>query len=44
MSFCTNARPAPPITVTPPTTASRFTLEVPMLKPSKNTPYRRPTM
>ncbi len=37
MSFWTKARPAPPRTVTPPTTASRLTLEVPMEKPSKNT-------
>ena len=38
MSFCTKASPAPPITVTPPTTASRLTLEVPIDRPSKNTP------
>ena len=37
MSFCTNARPAPPITVTPPTTARRFTLDVPIDRPWKNT-------
>ena len=37
MSFWTKASPAPPITVTPPTMASRFTLEVPIDRPWKNT-------
>ncbi len=44
MSSCTKASAAPPSTVTAPTTASRLTLETPMLNPWKNTPYMRPTM
>ncbi len=44
MSFWTNASPAPPSTVTAPTTASRLTLEMPIDRPSKNTAYSRPTM
>ena len=38
MSFCTNANPAPPMTVRPPMTASRFTFEMPIDMPWKNTP------
>jgi hypothetical protein len=37
MSLWTKASPAPPSTVTPPTTAIRFTLEVPIDRPWKNT-------
>ena len=37
MSFWTKASAAPTTVVTPPTTASRLMLEVPIEKPSKNT-------